>query len=134
MGPALILETTFLVDLEREVQREAPGPAHRFLEDHADRELCIALITAGELACGPRLQDRTPWETLVNRFRLLTPDLESCWVYGQTYRYLKENGRPIGANDLWIAAVAIVHGLPLVTRNPGHFKRVPGLDVMTYGE
>jgi tRNA(fMet)-specific endonuclease VapC len=134
MGSALILETTFLVDLEREALTGEPGPAHRFLEDNADRELCITLTTAGELACGPRLQDRSAWETLVTRFRLLTPDLETRWAYGQTFRYLKDNGLLIGANDLWIAAVSVVHGLPLVTRDPSHFRRVPGLEVMTYGD
>lgn len=132
MGQALILETTFLVDLEREALRGNPGPAHRFLETHGDRELCIALTTAGELACGPRLQERGAWDALVRRFRVLVPDLETCWTYGQAYRYLKDNGLPIGANDLWIAAVSIVHGIPLVTRNPSHFRRVPGLEVVEY--
>jgi len=134
MGQGLILETTFLVDLEREALTGDPGPAHQFLEHHADRELCIALCSAGELACGPRLQDRGAWETMVRRFRILAPDLETSWSYGQAYRYLKENRLLVGANDLWIAAVAIVHGLPLVTGNGAYFRRVPGLEVLTYGE
>ena len=132
MGQALILETTFLVDLEREALGGEPGPAHRFLEENVDRELCITLTTAGELACGPRLDEQRSWDALVRRFRVLVPDLDTAWAYGQRYRYLKDNGLLIGANDLWIAATAIVHGLPLVTRNPSHFRRVPGLSVVTY--
>jgi predicted nucleic acid-binding protein len=133
MGKALILETTFLVDLEREVSRGEVGPAHSFLEGNRDRELCIVLTTAGELACGPRMDQRGSWETLVGRFRILTPDLESSWAYGQTYRFLRDNGLLIGANDLWIAAVSLTHDLPLITRDANHFKRVPGLRVVTYG-
>ena len=132
MGQALILETTFLVDFEREALRGETGPAHRFLEENSHRELCVTLTTAGELACGPRLDERASWEALVSRFRVLVPDLDASWAYGQRYRYLKDNGLLIGAKDLWIAATAIVHGLPLVTRDPSHFRRVPGLSVVTY--
>jgi len=134
VGKALILETTFLVDLEREASRGEIGPAHRFLESHRDSELCVVLTTAGELACGPSMDQRVPWENLVGRFRVLIPDLESSWAYGQRYRYLKDNGLLIGGNDLWIAAVAIVHDLPLVTRNAKRFKRVPGLRIVRYAE
>ena len=61
----------------------------------------------------------------------LTDDV--AWHYGQTYRYLRVNGSLIGANDLWIAATGIAYGMPVVTRNVSHFRRVPGLDVLSYG-
>jgi tRNA(fMet)-specific endonuclease VapC len=35
--------------------------------------------------------------------------------------------RPIGPNDLMIAATARAHGLTLVTHNSAEFVRVPGL-------
>jgi len=129
---ALILETTFLVDLEREARAGAPGRAHAFLEAHPAQELCITLTTAGELACGPRVEEREAWYRLVSRFRILSPDLGASWSYGQTFRYLADNGLLIGANDLWIAATALAHGLPLVTRDEAHFRRVPGLRVLGY--
>ena len=132
MGRGLILETTFLVDLERESLRRESGPARRFLEEHGDAELCITLTTAGEMACGPGRDERNAWDGLVGPFRLLSPDLAAAWAYGQTYRYLKHNGLLIGTNDLWIAATAVTHDLPLVTRNTDHFGRVPGLKVVGY--
>ena len=132
MGEALILETTFLADLEREARGATPGRAHAFLETHPDSELCVTLTTAGELASGPRVEEREAWHRLVSRFRILTPDLEASWSYGQTFRYLADNGLLIGADDLWIAAVALAHGLPLVTRDEAHFRRVPGLRVLGY--
>jgi predicted nucleic acid-binding protein len=129
----LILETTFLIDLEREALRSAPGPAHQFLEDHASARLHMALVTAGELAAGPRLSGRPTWESLIGRFEVIPPDVDVAWRFGQTFRYLKENGLLIGANDLWIAATALEAGMPLVTRNQGHFRRVPELEVLGYG-
>jgi tRNA(fMet)-specific endonuclease VapC len=129
---ALILETTFLVDLEREAHSGSPGAAHAFLDTYPDRRLCIALTTAGELACGPRVEERAAWEELVGRFRVLEPDLDACWFYGDIFRFLRDNGMLIGANDLWIAATALAHDLALVTRDVAHFRRVPGLRVVGY--
>ena len=132
MDDGLILETTFLVDLEREAWAETPGRAHEFLEASGDSVLCVTLTTAAELAAGSRVAGRERWQELVGRFNLLIPDLECSWQYGQVFRYLKENGMLIGANDLWIAATAVAHGLPLVTRNEEHFRRVPGLQLIGY--
>jgi tRNA(fMet)-specific endonuclease VapC len=39
---------------------------------------------------------------------------------------LKKAGRPIPANDVWIAALAIQHRLPVMSRDE-HFDVVPGL-------
>jgi predicted nucleic acid-binding protein len=42
------------------------------------------------------------------------------------------NGPLIGANDIWVAATGLVYGVPVVTRNETHFRRVPGLTVIGY--
>jgi tRNA(fMet)-specific endonuclease VapC len=42
---------------------------------------------------------------------------------------LERSGRPIGPNDLLIAATARAHDLVLVTANTREFDRVPGLRV-----
>ncbi len=132
MERGLILETTFLVDLEREAGRQEQGPAFAFLEADPEARLCIALTTAGELACGPRVQERSAWERLFRRFEVLVPDRDVAWRYGRTFRYLRDQGLLIGTNDLWIAATALVHEMPLVTRNDAQFGRVPELDVRSY--
>jgi predicted nucleic acid-binding protein len=41
-------------------------------------------------------------------------------------------GLILGTNDLWIAASALVHGMPVVTENRNEFRRVPGLEVIEY--
>jgi tRNA(fMet)-specific endonuclease VapC len=49
--------------------------------------------------------------------------------YGVVRTQLERDGRPIGPNDLMIAATAMAHDLVLVTNNTGEFLRVAGLAV-----
>ena len=132
MDDALILETTFLIDLERETARTIEGPAHEFLDDHLKHRLFITPTIAGELAAGTSLGSRDRWDEFVAPFQVLPNSRDVCWHYGETYRYLQANGRLIGANDLWIAAAGLAYEVPVVTRNAEHFGRVPRLDVATY--
>lgn len=130
MGQGLILETSFLIDLERELVRGEDGPAQAFLAARPGASLRITFTVAGELAVG--FDRRTRWESFVRPFETLPCTDDVCWQYGQAFRYLQANGMLIGANDLWIAAAALAHDLPLVTRNEREFRRVPGVRVARY--
>lgn len=132
MAQDLILETTFLVDLEREQHPRDVGPALRFLERNRNARLHLTQTIAGELAAGKSLSEREAWESFVAPFRVLRCTLEACWLFGKTYRHLQRSDQLIGTNDLWIAATALAHGLPVVTANVEHFRRVPELDVVAY--
>jgi len=44
---------------------------------------------------------------------------------------LKRAGTPLPANDLWIAALAREHGLPIVSRD-AHFDRVRGIQRLAW--
>ena len=132
MGRSLILETTFLVDLDREERRGKPGDASAFLEDHHDSRLYLTFTIAGEIASGKSMRDRARWETFLGPFFVLPATPEVSWQYGRTYRHLRDNGTLIGTNDLWIAATALANDMPVVTRNVADFKRVPSLEVLKY--
>ena len=132
MGRSLILETTFLIDLEREHHRGSPGAAVRFLESREDARLYLPFIVAGELAAGISMRDRAHWEAFLSPFYLLPSTPEVSWHYGRAYHHLRDNGTLIGANDLWIAATGLAYHMPVVTRNLEHFRRVPGLEVESY--
>jgi len=83
---ALILETSFLIDLEREHHRGAPGPAIAFLEAHEDARLYLPFIVAGELAAGTSLADRARWEAFLAPFYVLASTADVSWEYGRAYR------------------------------------------------
>lgn len=132
MGRSLILETTFLIDLDREERRRAPGPAVGFLEEHADVRLYLPFTVAGEIAAGLAMRERARWDAFLAPLFVLNSTPEVCWHYGRAYRHLRDNGTFIGSNDLWIAATALAYDLPVLTRNVDHFTRVPGVEVQPY--
>lgn len=48
--------------------------------------------------------------------------------------YLKDQGTPIGPNDMLIAATALAHGATLITNNVREFQRIPGLRIESWAE
>jgi len=132
VGRALILESTFLVDLERAHHRGVPDPAVAFLEANHDARLYLPFVVAGEMASGISMRDRARWEAFLAPFYVLPSTPEVSWQFGRAYRHLRDNGNLIGANDLWIAATGLAYEMPVLTRNVDHFRRVPGLDVESY--
>jgi tRNA(fMet)-specific endonuclease VapC len=86
--------------------------------------------TGGPVATSLRERDR--WDAFLAPFYVLSSTPDVSWEYGRAYRYLQENGRLIGSNDLWIAATGLAYRMPVVTRNRDHYRRVPGLQVEAY--
>lgn len=64
---------------------------------------------------------------LRQRYPSIPFDDPSAARYGQVRADLAAKGTPIGPNDLLIAAIALAHGLTLVTHNTTEFSRIAGL-------
>ncbi len=62
----------------------------------------------------------------LRHFDTLTVTDETATVYAEMRVALKQAGRPIPANDAWIAALGLQHRLPVLSRNE-HFDAVRGL-------
>lgn len=124
-------DTTFLIDLSRESGRES-GPVHEFLRNHLADDFAISVTALGEFAAGFADSADETFVAIKSRFRLLKTDEADAGHYRKIFRFLKQRGELIGANDLWIAAASLRSGSALVTSNAGEFRRVPGLEVLTY--
>lgn len=125
------VDTTFLIDLQREESRTRTA-IRSFLTNHAESEFCLSITALGEFAAGFDNLNQAGFLAVRQRFQLLEQDEEVAMHYRKIFRQLQERGLLIGANDLWIAASALRHGTSLVTRNAEEFSRVPGLRVVTY--
>ena len=63
------------------------------------------------------------------RITILPFDEESALTYGRIKSGLEQKGRPRFEPDLQIAAIAMRHGLTVVTGNVRHFAGIPRLKV-----
>ena len=96
------------------------------------QEIAISAITRAETRFGLALlqaddKRRRTMDFLLNELPVLPWTLEAADRYGDIAAHLQQSGQPIGQMDTQIAAHALALGLPLVTHNTRHFKRVPGL-------
>jgi predicted nucleic acid-binding protein len=66
----------------------------------------------------------------IAQYSVIGWDDATAWEWAQL---MSIKGRPMGPSDAWIAAVALRHGLPLVTHNRKHFDGVAGLTVISEG-
>lgn len=94
-------------------------------------EVCIPAVALGELFFGAARSSRSSENTdRVERFApsraIFLCDLDVAREYGRLKQRLKEKGRPLPENDIWIAAMAKRYGLNLVTRD-SHFQEVEDL-------
>lgn len=67
------------------------------------------------------------YELFFSQYISFAFDGNSASIYGQIRSNLEAKGTPIGAYDLQIAAIALVHNLILVTHNIKEFERIQNI-------
>ncbi len=97
-------------------------------------EVAICSIVWAELELGARLSQKgyARARTQIEVFSLLPQwpfDRASAERYAELRADLQRRGQLIGGNDMQIAAIALAHGLILVTHNTREFSRIPGLQL-----
>jgi len=100
------------------------------------RKIFIPFIVLGELRagflCGVRQENNSKILTrFLNsaRTEILFADEQTTHHYARLFSYLKDKGKPIPTNDLWIAALVVQHDLILSTKDK-HFKNLPQLPLI----
>jgi tRNA(fMet)-specific endonuclease VapC len=124
-----MLDTNIVSELARNPHGAV---AARIAQVGADA-ICVSIITAAELRYGcakkgsPRLLAQI--EAILGSVSVLALDVPADTEYGGIRAELESAGKPIGPNDLFIAAHAYALGATLVTANIGEFSRVRALKV-----
>src|SRR5262249_16825450 len=101
-----------------------------------EAQVCTSIIATAELRYGaakkdsPRLSAQL--EAVLGALEVLPFERPADAAYGLLRAQLEQVGRPIGANDLLIAAQALALGYTVVTDNEKEFARVKDLPVKNW--
>jgi predicted nucleic acid-binding protein len=132
------LDTNILIDLGNP-RRPGHAKAVAVAADVLRRSeaLCTTRFNVAELRVGlERAVNRAAEEQRIARalvnLRILEFDEAAAEQFGRIQAHLFSLGQPVGDMDVLIAAVCIVHGQSLITRNQKHFIGIPGLTVEPY--
>lgn len=129
----LILDTTVLMAAER-----AGASTDEVVGD--DDDVAMAAVTVAELLGGVQLADsrherarRRYVDALIDTIPIEPYDLEVARTHAALLAHTHREGRPRGAHDLLIAAIARRSGRTVVTADPSGFADLPQVEVRVLG-
>jgi len=115
----VLLDTSFLVALERETARGQDGPARQFLPSLRGRQLVVSIVTVEELLEGAADEPET-WASL-QRFAIQGLQLAQARRCALLQRRAT---RRMGENDAWLVATAQSIDADLVGADRTAFERL----------
>lgn len=96
-------------------------------------QVFIPIVVLGELYFGARKSTRVDdnlkrIEEFAANNAVLSCDLSIAREYGRIKNMLKDKGRPIPDNDIWVAAIAFQNKLTLVSKDE-HFSEIDDINI-----
>jgi tRNA(fMet)-specific endonuclease VapC len=93
--------------------------------------MTIAELDRWQLQHGWGNAKRARLRKFLDRHLISFADRALCAKWAEAVVSAHHNGFPIGAADAWVAATALLHGIPLVTHNRSHYLGVEGLTLVS---
>lgn len=116
-----------------ELMRHPRGGVAQRVAKVGQQRVCTSIIVAAELRYSASKKGSPALsrllETVLEALDVVALEPPVDAVYGELRASLERIGRPMGANDLFIAAHALALGATLVTANEREFRRVERLFV-----
>jgi predicted nucleic acid-binding protein len=94
----------------------------------------LAELELWALAAGWGTRRRQQLAQYLRRYLVEDSSPALCRRWAEVTDGGRRHGHPIAAADAWIAATALLLGLPLVTHNGAHYAHVAGLTVISEKE
>jgi predicted nucleic acid-binding protein len=119
----LLLDTSALIGLERELADRKVGPVRSYLARNRGKALACSAVTVGELASGG---SETATRVFLRHLRKIPLSEAIAYRAGDLDKRLCRLGWRLGENDNWIAATALHYSATLVYSD-GDFDRIEGI-------
>jgi tRNA(fMet)-specific endonuclease VapC len=127
--------TRFLLDtnIVSDLVRHPRGRISERISQVGEADVCTSIVVAAELRFGAAKKKSSrltaQLDAVLGAIEVLALEAPVDAVYGMIRARLEQNGQPIGANDLLIAAQALALGFIVVTDNEREFSRVDDLRI-----
>ena len=115
----VLLDTSFLIALERETANNEHGPAHAFLPSLRGRRLVVSIVTVEELLEGA-VDEATTFSS-IQRFAIQALHLTQARRCALLQR---PSSRRLGENDAWLVATAQALDADVVGADRSAFERL----------
>lgn len=124
MSPTL-LDSSFLIALEREIESGRAGSAMQWLRRHrglADRPLLVSSVTVAEFLEG--FDDEARGMAVITRYVPQPLGFKHAKKCAELQRRARKAGRRFGENDAWQLAVAECAGASIVANDRNAFSHL----------
>lgn len=117
--------------------RHPDWPICEKVKKHLGKDLCISVVTYGELEYGIRKssnpeRNRSAITQILLGIRILDFDAKAAEHFGDIFADLENRHMRIGDRDTMIAAHARSLGYTVVTNNSDEFSRIKGLKIVDW--
>ena len=122
-----LLDTNIVSDLIRNPQ----GRIAQHIRKIGEAKVCTSIVVAAELRYGAAKKQSARLtaqvQAVLGALEVLPLEAPADTTYGALRARLEKAGRPIGANDLLIAAQVLALGYTIVTDNEKEFAQIKDL-------
>ncbi len=130
-GAAIVVDTDVISFLLKDDTR-----AQLYRPHLQDKMLVVSFMTIAELYQWAYQRNwgekRLAWlEDRLHTFVIAPYDNDLCRQWAAICVQRQRSGKPISAQDAWIAATALRHDVPLVTHNQADFSDIAGLTIIS---
>lgn len=126
-GKGSAVDTSILIDYYRKTDKEKSAWLSLVRQGYA---FAISAVTKYEIYAGATSSQLLFWNSILQAVHVIPLDEAAVDAAVEITHLLKKKRKLIDFADLFIAATAVTHKLPVATLNTRHFERVDELTIL----